>query len=422
MRFTSLNEWLEWQARLHIKSIDLGLERVSAVWARLHPENLNSFVITVAGTNGKGSSVAMLESILLSAGYQVGCYTSPHLVRYNERIRLNGEEVSDEQICEAFDAIDKSRGDISLSYFEFGTLAALYHFSRVVPDVIILEVGLGGRLDAVNIIDADAALITSIGIDHQDWLGDNREDIGREKAGILRKNQMAVFSGHSIPDSVVDYASRSGTKLYIAGQNYQYKRVDEGWEFQSDHGNRNALPVPALRGSHQLENAAGVIALLLVCRQQLPVSTDAVRQGLLSASIKGRFQVIQDKLPVIVDVAHNEESVKALAENLSGFVVKGQLHVITGMLRDKDIKNSLSALSEHADSWHLVTTPGERGLAADELLGIVAELAPGKACYLHDNVSEAYDSVLQYAKEQDTVLVTGSFLIAGQFLEIEDIQ
>ena len=422
MRFTSLNEWLEWQARLHIKSIDLGLERVSAVWARLHPENLNSFVITVAGTNGKGSSVAMLESILLSAGYQVGCYTSPHLVRYNERIRLNGEEVSDEQICEAFDAIDKSRGDISLSYFEFGTLAALYHFSRVVPDVIILEVGLGGRLDAVNIIDADAALITSIGIDHQDWLGDNREDIGREKAGILRKNQMAVFSGHSIPDSVVDYASRSGTKLYIAGQNYQYKRVDEGWEFQYAPGHRNALPVPALRGSHQLENAAGVIALLLVCRQQLPVSTDAVRQGLLSASIKGRFQVIQDKLPVIVDVAHNEESVKALAENLSGFVVKGQLHVITGMLRDKDIKNSLSALSEHADYWYLVTTPGERGLAADELLGIVAELAPGKACYLHDNVSEAYDSVLQYAKEQDTVLVTGSFLIAGQFLEIEDIQ
>ncbi len=419
MRFSNLNDWLEWQSHLHLKSIDLGLDRVSAVWSRLHPEKIPAFVITVAGTNGKGSSVAMLESILLSAGFCVGCYTSPHLVRYNERIRLNGEEAGDEQICNAFAAIDAGRDDISLSYFEFGTLAALYLFSKADLDVIILEVGLGGRLDAVNIIDADAALITGIDIDHQDWLGNDREAIGREKAGILRKQQQAVFAGTDVPDSVLAHAQKVGTKLLIAGQNYQVLKQENSWDFESVSGNRNALPIPALRGRHQLENAAGVVALLIACREQLPVSTEAIRLGLLNARIKGRFQVLQKKFPVIVDVAHNQQSIQALCNNLSSFVVKGKLHVIIGMLRDKDILNSLKPLASIADSWHLVSTPGDRGLSSRKLSEILSVLLTDKPVFQYEKVGEAFDSVLQYGQVDDSILVTGSFLVAGQFLELD---
>lgn len=417
MRFTSLEDWLEWQSQLHLKSIDLGLERVSKVWDRLHPDKLKAFVITVAGTNGKGSSVAMLEAILLAAGYSVGCYTSPHLVRYNERIHLNGEEADDDQICAAFAAIDEARQDISLTYFEFGTLAALYLSAKAEVDVIVLEVGLGGRLDAVNIIDADAALITSIGLDHQDWLGDDREKIGREKAGILRANQAAVFSGHDIPASIVDYAQSLGTKLLVAGRNYHTEQLHDSWNIVTDHGNRSGLPLPLMRGRHQLENAAGVVALLLDCNKSLPVSIQAIRQGLLTAQVKGRFEVINQPLTVVVDVAHNEQSMQVLSENLSGLVVKGKLHAVAGMLKDKDIENSLKPLLPLVDRWYLVDTPGERGLSATELSAILKKISPDSDCQTYEKVSDAYESVIQYAQDEDTVLVTGSFLVTGQFLE-----
>lgn len=420
MRFSKLNDWLDWQSDLHLKSIDLGLERSASAWKRLHPQPFTPFVITVAGTNGKGSSVALLESILLEAGYSTGCYTSPHLIRYNERIRLNGNEVADDDICEAFAAIDNARSETSLSYFEFGTLAALYIFSQKQVDVAILEVGLGGRLDAVNIIDADAALISSIGLDHQDWLGDTREAIGFEKAGILRKNQVAVFSGEDIPGSIVEHARDIGCELLIAKQHYQTQLTEQSWTLKMADIQRHALPLPAMRGEHQLANAAGVVALLLSQRSKIPVSTEAIRSGLLSAQVNGRFQIIQsEKVPVVVDVAHNAQAMQSLAKNLSRFVIKGKLHAIIGMLSDKDIETNLQVLSDSVDYWYPVSTPGERGMQSVILKSIIEEKAgvvPDDLAF--ENVTEAYQQVLERVDLDDTVLVTGSFLIAGEFLSL----
>ena len=421
MRFTRLQDWLDWQLSLHSKSIDLGLERVSQVWARLPQLHQETFVISVAGTNGKGSAVAYLEAILNHAGYSVGCYTSPHLVRYNERIRINGLEVSDDQLCEAFQAIDNARGDTSLSYFEFGTLAALYLFSQAAPDVVVLEVGLGGRLDAVNIVDADAALITSIGLDHQDWLGHDRETIGREKAGILRNGQIAVFSGHDMPLSIQVAAQEVGCNLIVAGKEYRVKRHQNDWEIQSAFGSRHAMPMPNLRGEHQLANAAGVIALLLACKERLPVETDAMRAGLGAASLSGRFQVFPGDINTVIDVAHNPDSMQGLAHNLAGFVIKGQLHVIIGMLKDKQIDASLEPLLQHADHWYLLSTPGERGLSAEDL----KKVFPGdsaKISGMSDNIEDVFQSAMQQAKAGDTLLVTGSFLVAGACLEMLEKQ
>lgn len=418
MRFDHLDEWLDWQSRLHLKNIDLGLERVSRVWKSLHPDSgFPATVITVAGTNGKGSSVAMLEAILLAAGYRVGCYTSPHLVHYNERIRLDGKEVTDELICEAFERIDRARDQLSLTYFEFGTLAALDIFARQKPDAVILEVGLGGRLDAVNIIDADLALITGIAIDHSDWLGDSRELIGAEKAGILRSGQVAVFSGADMPASIRDKAASLGLDLAIAGEDFDWHGEQAGWRLTGRAGNRNGFPVPAMRGDHQFENAAGVIQLLLEGKSQLPVSSEAMRQGLLSARVAGRFQVIPaDGYRVVVDVAHNQQSMSVLAQNLQKFVIKGRLHAIAGMLRDKDIAASLMPLLDIVDTWYIVPTPGERGLSAEAFMAKLLELKPAADCRAYETLAEARTSVLQFVAEDDTLLVTGSFLVAGEFL------
>jgi len=415
MRFSNLNQWLDWQASLHPKSVDLGLERVSRVWSRLTSHH-QAFVITVAGTNGKGSSVAMLEAILISAGYRVGCFTSPHLVRYNERIKIDGAEVTDDAICEAFDAIDQCRENVSLTYFEFGALAALHLFEKSRVEVMILEVGLGGRLDAVNIINADAALVTAIGIDHQEWLGSDREVIGREKAGIFRKNQLAVFSGNDMPQSIRTVAEQLGTHLLVSGEDYQLKSDGQQWSLIADFGKRHALPMPAMRGKHQLENAGGVIALLLACRGQLPIKAEALKAGLLQAQVMGRFQIIQNKYPVIVDVAHNPQSAQSLAENLAKFVIRGKLLAIAGMLKDKDSLESLKSLVPQVDRWFLVSTHGDRGLNAGLLAENIHLIDPHAECLLFNTVSEAYNSVLQYAQEDDSILVTGSFHIAGDFL------
>ncbi len=364
----------------------------------------------------------MLEAILLAAGFHVGCYTSPHLIEYNERIRIDGNVVDDAQICGAFDRIDQARGQTTLSYFEFGTLAALDIFSRSSLDVVILEVGLGGRLDAVNIIDADAALITAIGIDHQDWLGDSREQIGAEKAGILRQEQVGVFSGQDIPDSVRDIAQSLTVALDIAGEHYKVVKNDSGWSLQGRHGSRNALPLPAMRGDHQIDNAAGVVNLLLAVKNRLPVSIEAMRQGLLGAKVAGRFQIIHmQHNRIVVDVAHNEQSMLVLAANLQRFVIKGKLHVIVGMLRDKDIKNSLQPLTGMVDHWHIVPTPGERGLAAKDFQVFVRDLLPDAVTDCYETLAEAHTSVLQLLHPDDTLLVCGSFLVAGEFIAAQQL-
>ncbi len=337
MRFDTLQAWLDWQLQLHTSEIELGLERVGSVWSLLHPVPLSCKVITVAGTNGKGSSVAFLEAILKAGGYRVGCYTSPHMLRYNERIRLNGAEVSDERLCLAFEEVDRARADTPLTYFEFGALAALVIFASEPLDVVVLEVGLGGRLDAVNIIDADVALITTIDIDHSDWLGETREEIGREKAGIMRPSRPVVFAGANPPLSVLRQAEHLSVPFLRNGADFSYQGDQQGWSWHGVHRRRHALPYPRLRGSHQLSNAAAVLAVLECLEQTLPLDQQAVRNGVREAALPGRFQVVDGAPVTILDVAHNPEAVGVLQRNLEETPCSGRTLAVFSMLEDKDI-------------------------------------------------------------------------------------
>jgi len=302
MRYQDLESWLGWQETLHPRLIELGLDRIQQVFQRLYPKPPPFTVITIGGTNGKGSSVALLESIFVSAGYQVAAYTSPHLLRYNERIRLNLHEAEDAQICQAFQRIDEARGDISLTYFEFGTLAALDIFYRQTVDIALLEVGLGGRLDAVNIIDADIALICSIGLDHTDWLGDDRESIAREKAGIMRPGKPVICSDADIPTTIFSEADRLDSKLLCLGRDFTYRRQDTSWQWSGRNGEVHNFPLPALPGEHQLQNAAGVMMVLECLAESYPVSCQVVQQSLQGMHIPGRQQIISGKPDWIFDV------------------------------------------------------------------------------------------------------------------------
>ena len=316
LRFNRLEKWLKWQESLHFTAIELGLERCRRVANNMGLLKPAYNVISVAGTNGKGSSITMLDKILRNAGYSVGRYTSPHLLRYNERICINGEEVADSELCESFDRIDRARGDISLTYFEFGTLTALDLFRQHNVDLAVLEVGLGGRLDAVNVLDADVALITSIDIDHQQWLGDNRESIAREKAGIFRNKAPAICSDPKPPQSLLDCADALGTPLSVLGRDFKLSMNHSFWSWNSDDVSLQKLPRPMQFCDFQLENAAGVLMVLEKIKNDYPVSIEHIKDGLSSFRLNGRMQFIPGRIPKILDVAHNSESVKVLVKNL----------------------------------------------------------------------------------------------------------
>lgn len=415
MRFSSLKEWLNWQEGLHPSTIELGLERVSEVFNRLHPNPPPCPVITVAGTNGKGSSVAMLESIYQNAGYKTGVYTSPHLLRYNERIRLNAEEVSDRDICQAFERIDQARlkddEQISLTYFEFGTLAALDIFYRAKPDVMILEVGLGGRLDAVNIIDADVALITSIGIDHTAWLGHDRETIGREKAGIMRKDRPVIFSGKDMPESIGATAKELGAILYQRGPDFQWKHgvTYSSWDWKSASQQRTALPQSNLRGDHQLDNAAGVLMVLECLADKLSVNQKQVKAGLLSVSVPGRFQCVIGDPMHILDVAHNEASIACLAELLSCQTCGGDNVAVLGMLSDKSHAEALLSMLPHIKKWYIADLDVPRGMKASGLAEILRGLDKNTELACFESVELAINAADSEAQPGDRVIVFGSF-------------
>ncbi len=307
LRFNTLEQWLTWQESLHFTAIELGLERCRRVANNMSLLKPAYNVISVAGTNGKGSSVTMLDLILRDAGYRVGRYLSPHLLKYNERISVNGVDVSDEELCESFDRIDRARGDISLTYFEFGTLAALDIFRQQDVDIALLEVGLGGRLDAVNILDADAALISSIDLDHQQWLGDNRESIGREKAGIFRNKSPAVCSDPKPPQSILDCANALGTPLYLSGVDFHFFTKGDRWELQSEEKTYSDLPRPMQYSDFQLQNASGVIMLLEKIKNKYPVGDDNIKNGMGNFRLNGRMQMLPERcrlflmLPIIVN-------------------------------------------------------------------------------------------------------------------------
>ncbi|MHA1568133.1 MAG: bifunctional tetrahydrofolate synthase/dihydrofolate synthase [Alphaproteobacteria bacterium] len=409
MRFSTLADWLAWQETLHPSEIELGLDRVAAVQARLHPEPPPFTVITVAGTNGKGSSVALLEAILLAAGYRVGAYTSPHLLRYNERVRVAGQAVDDAALIAAFARIDAARGDTSLTYFEFGTLAALDIFHGQALDVILLEVGLGGRLDAVNILDPDVALITAIGIDHTRWLGEDREAIAAEKAGILRPGLPAVFSGRDLPASLAAQAARLGVSLAVAGRDYSCQAGPDGWRWQYADAAPLRLPRPALPGAHQLDNAGGVLMALHRLKERLPVSVQAMRQGLLDVVLAGRFQVIPGPVEWVLDVAHNPDSMTRLAELLAQRPPAGRTHAILGMLADKDIATALVPLVSQVDAWIVVPLDTPRSAPAADLGTVLREHQPSVQILTADGMEQAIELVRDRARPGDRVIVTGSF-------------
>jgi len=407
MRFTALDDWLNWQETLHPRAIDLGLERVRAVLARLQPAPPPHVVITVGGTNGKGSCVALLEAILRAAGHRVGAYTSPHLLRYNERIRVDGADADDATICRAFARIDAARGERSLSYFEFGTLAALDIFRDAGLDVAVLEVGLGGRLDAVNAVDADAALVVSVGIDHTDWLGPDRDSIGREKAGIYRPGRPAICADPDPPPRLLHHARQLGARLLRVGLDYDFARTGQTWRWWAGDSRLDGLPLPALSGRHQIGNAAAALAALHGLRDRLPIVAAAVHAGLAQVRLPGRFQVFPGAVEWILDVAHNPHAAAVLADNLRERPCAGQTSAIVGLLADKDAEGVIRAMAGIVDAWYPVTLAGPRGRAGAELADILR--SAGARATAQEDVREACRSALTAARPGDRIVVFGSF-------------
>lgn len=415
-RFITLDDWLNWQAGLHPKRMDLGLERVAEVWARLGPKPLPCPVITVGGTNGKGSTVAMIESMALAAGYRCGVYTSPHLCRYNERVRLDGVPVADEALCESFERIDQAREGISLTYFEFGTLAALDIFARARPDLVVLEVGLGGRLDAVNLIDADVSVVTSIGLDHTDWLGDSLVSIAREKAGIFRAGRPAIIGQRDAPETLRAEATRIGALPLQLGRELDHARTLEGWIWTGPDGQRLALPIPALRGPFQLDNATAAIAALTAVRERLPVPVNALRAGLQRARLPGRFQVMPGAVTWILDVAHNGEAAEALAANLREFDCPGRLRAVLAVLADKNPERLVAPIREYVNDWYLAQSEDARALPVDRLSARLDALIGANRRGAFPSVAAAIEAALVDAAPGDVLLIVGSFTTVGQAL------
>jgi dihydrofolate synthase/folylpolyglutamate synthase len=412
----SLADWLAWQETLHVREIDLGLERSRQILDRLALPPPGRVIVTVAGTNGKGSSVAMLDAIYRAAGYRTGCYTSPHLLRYNERIRIDGVPAADEEIVAAFRQVEAARGQISLTYFEFGTLAAFCLLAAAQPDVAILEVGLGGRLDAVNLLDADLALLTTIDLDHTQWLGDTREQIGREKAGILRPDRPAVCSDPAPPASILECAARLGTPLSRLGQGYGFMVSAAGFDFWGSAGRFSSLPCPGLFGDYQYQNATGVLETVGLLQGRLPVTEAAVRQGLAGAFVAGRFQRFPGPVEVVLDVAHNPQGAVALTHCLRKVPAAGGTHFVVGMMRDKDIGKFLGECASLAASFWVAGLPVTRGAPPGQLAELLTDLKVTVPIHPHEQVAEAFASALRAAVPGDRVVVTGSFLTVAEGL------
>ncbi|MDZ7839787.1 MAG: bifunctional tetrahydrofolate synthase/dihydrofolate synthase [Gammaproteobacteria bacterium] len=410
----SLEQWLAYIQTVHFRSIDMGLDRVRVVLQRL-ASGPTCRVIAVAGTNGKGSCAAMLGGVLAAAGHRVGVYTSPHLVRFNERILVAGRPVTDDDLCRAFALIDARRGETPLTYFEFATLAAVYIFEQARVDFAVMEVGMGGRLDAVNALPIDAALITNVDLDHTQWLGRDREAIGREKAHIMRPGRTAVFNHPDPPHSVLTHAADIETYLLVAGRDYGHERTGRGWRWSGPRGEQWDLAPPAIPGEVQVDNASGVLALL----SGLPearVDRDAAGRGLASARIHGRCEIVAREPMVMVDVAHNRAAVETLKVALQANPVPGRTLAVFGMLRDKDPEGVARAMDEHIDAWFLATIDDERGQDAAELAPLISSGARGTVhCYA--GVVEAYRHALAHASSGDRIVVFGSFHIAGDILD-----
>lgn len=436
----TLNAWLAYLETLHPKAIAMGLDRIAVVAQRMSIR-IDCAVITVAGTNGKGSTCAMLETIYRHAGFRTGLYTSPHLMRFNERVRIDADEASDDALVAAFETVEAARaphpnplrargerepsvseageGATPLTYFEFSTLAALLLFSRARLDVLILEVGLGGRLDAVNLIDADVAVVTSIDIDHVDYLGTTREDIGREKAGIFRPAKRAVCGDANPPQSLLDHAAATGSPLWRIGREYGYAAEGAQWRYEGPGGARYGLPFPALRGAYQLGNAATALAAVDALRERLPVSAGAVREGLVHVELAGRFQVLPGRPAIVLDVAHNPQAARALADTLSTMGYFPRTLGVFGMLADKDIDAVVSALAPRVDAWYVAPLPGPRGASSARIeAALAAHDVPLRAIRSFADIGQAFEAARKDANGTDRIAAFGSFLTVSAALVV----
>src|SRR5581483_5586924 len=409
-----LADWLAYQERTHPKAIDLGLERSRQVAQRLGLLPARATTLIVAGTNGKGSSVTLAAAIYQAAGYRTGRYLSPHLLRYNERVAIDGVEAGDEALCRAFAAIEAAREGITLTYFEFGTLAALWLFREAAVEVQVLEVGLGGRLDSVNIVDADCALITNIGLDHTDWLGSDRDSIGYEKAGIMRPGRPAVSAEDEPPRRLLEHAERIGAPLRRLGRDYRYVRHADGrWDWRGGAVRRSGLPAPALDGEVQYRNAAGVLAAIEALQALRPVPETAIREALPALRLAGRFQQLGN---TILDVAHNVESAAVLADNLRRQGTGGNTWLVLGMFADKPVEGVCALLAPLVQGAYFGTLPPPRGLSAAGLRRRAAR--GGLAGEAAGTVAEAYRLALARAASGDRIVVCGSFLTVAAVAEL----
>ena len=457
----TLADWLIYLESLHPKTIALGLERVAQVKQRLNLQP-DFPVIVVGGTNGKGSVCAMLESILHAAGYRVGCYTSPHLLHYNERVRIAKKQVSDVELCKSFEKIEQVRGaafsgtsEVPLTYFEFGTLAAMQCFIEHKVDVAILEVGLGGRLDAVNVFDNDCAVIASVDIDHTDYLGDTREQIAFEKAGIFRSGKVAICADSDVPQAIRAQAQKVGAELWCIGAEFGFQlpspaggggvggdgggnvartisvakplslalsrsrereQMHEQWNFRSKLGSRNALPYPALRGAFQLHNASAALAALDVLKERLPVSMEAVRRGLGEVQLAGRFQFVPGKPTLILDVAHNPHAARSLAQNLAGLPPCPNTYAVFAMLKDKDMAGVVAALDPHIDTWLAAGIDTPRGATPEKLEQVLQQCRVRGEIKICKNISAALRYAYNAAGENDRIVAFGSFYTVAEVM------
>jgi dihydrofolate synthase/folylpolyglutamate synthase len=422
----SLADWLALLEARHGQTIELGLERVARVRAALG-DDPRVPVISVGGTNGKGSVCAMLEAILRAEGYRVGCYTSPHLLVYNERVRVNGQLAADDALAGAFAAVEAARGETPLTYFEHGTLAAWQLFRSAALDVIILEVGLGGRLDAVNVIDPDCAIVTGVALDHMELLGDDREAIGFEKAGIFRAGHPAICGDPHPPRSLIDHAAAIGAELWTLGRDFGFEGDRQQWGYWrratavtsaaagGSLNRRGGLAFPALRGNIQLLNAAVVLTALDTLREKLPVSMQAIRQGLMLVDLAGRFQVLPGQPCVVLDVAHNPQAAGVLADNLASMGFYPETWAVFGMLADKDVDGVIARMRGRIDHWLPCTLPGPRGLDAGTLAARLA--AAGEEvvdCFA--SARQAHACAQKRAGEGDRIVAFGSFLTVADVL------
>lgn len=402
MRFTNLSEWLNWLQTLHVSNMDLSLERVSEVAERLKLLNPSASVVTVAGTNGKGSCVAGLEAIYLKAGYRVGVFTSPILFRHNEYIRIQGIDATDEQFCTAFEKIDDARGDITLTPFEFNALAAFYIFQQQKLDVWILEVGLGGRYDAVNVIDADIALVTSIGIDHVEWLGDTREKIAYEKAGVFRKDKPAVCGDFSPPITLIDYAKKIGAPLFCQQQDFGFEKLATTWNWWSEMSSFENLPLTSLA----LQNMSTVLMAVQLLQKKLPVSEQVIKNALAKVKLTGRIEVVPGDVIKIFDVSHNPASAEFLA-NWFREQPKLKTRAVFSMLADKDIPATISVVKEFIDEWHVAPLECARAASQEQL---DAAFAKEKIkIHSYEKIIDAYHAALQQSEHGTRVVIFGSF-------------